>query len=127
MALDPKLQNGGEITKWEPSSRKGKFVGWSTRHASTAGMIRNLWTGNISPQHHVVCDTDFATVRGEPIDKKATWTELVITSWIRSQFDEGQNLPELNDEWLSPDELPSNRGSKRGSTLLHKHHPSMKS
>lgn len=44
-------------------------------------------------------------VCGEPIDEKTTWAKLTITSLIRSQFDEGQNLPELNNEWLSPDEL----------------------
>ncbi len=43
--LDPKLQDGKKLPKWEPRSRRGQFVGVSSRHSSTVGLIRNLTTG----------------------------------------------------------------------------------
>jgi len=42
--LDPRLQDGKKIPKWDPRARRGQFVGISPRHASNIGMIRNLST-----------------------------------------------------------------------------------
>ncbi|KAG7349585.1 reverse transcriptase RNA-dependent DNA polymerase [Nitzschia inconspicua] len=60
--LDPKLQDGKKIPKWDPRSRRGMFVGVSPSHSSTIGRILNLRTGRISPQYHVVYDDLFSTV-----------------------------------------------------------------
>jgi hypothetical protein len=60
--LDPKLQDGHKIPKWDPRSRRGMFVGVSHAHSSNVGRILNLRTGNISPQYHVVYDYLFTTV-----------------------------------------------------------------
>lgn len=48
--LDPKIQDGKKLPRWEPKSRRGQFLGFSKRHASTIGLIRNPKTGSISPQ-----------------------------------------------------------------------------
>jgi hypothetical protein len=52
--LDPRLQNGMKIPKWEPRSRRGQFLGFSRRHSSLIGLILNLKTQYITPQFHVV-------------------------------------------------------------------------
>ena len=60
--LDPKLQDGKKLPRWNPRSRLGQFLGRSKKHAGSVGLIRNLNTGAISPQFHVVYDNDFTTV-----------------------------------------------------------------
>jgi hypothetical protein len=37
--LDPKLQDGQKIPKWDPRSRRGMFVGVSNAHSSIVGRI----------------------------------------------------------------------------------------
>ncbi len=66
--LDPKLQDGKKLPKWAPRSRRGQYLGISTDHSSTIGRIRNLATGYVSPQFHVVYDPFFTTVpsAGDP-------------------------------------------------------------
>ena len=60
--LDPKIQDGKKIPKWQPKSRCGQFLGFSKQHASMIGLIQNIKTGSISPQFHVVFDDSFMTV-----------------------------------------------------------------
>jgi hypothetical protein len=103
--LDPALQDGRKIPKWNPRSRMGQYVGDSPMHASTVGLIRNLKTQNISPQYHVVYDSFFETVHGDSITDDTVWDELVIFNRFRSNYDETECVPELSDEWLSQEEL----------------------
>ena len=42
--LDPKLQDGKKIPKFNPRSRRGQYLGQSTAHSSTIGRILNLNT-----------------------------------------------------------------------------------
>ncbi len=60
--LDPKLQDGKKLPRWNPRSKLGQFLGRSDEHASNIGLIRNLKTGAISAQFHVVYDNHFTTV-----------------------------------------------------------------
>ena len=60
--LDPKLQDGKKLPRWSPRSKLGQFLGRSKRHAGSVGLIRNLSTGKVSPQYHVVYDNHFTTV-----------------------------------------------------------------
>ena len=62
--LDPKLQDGKKLPKWDPQTRQGQYLGKSNAHSSSVGLIRNLRTGYISPQFHVVYDNLFQTVMG---------------------------------------------------------------
>ena len=86
--LDPKLQDGNKIPKWEPRSRRGMFVGMSQAHSSSVGRIMNLRTGNVSPQYHVVYDDLFTTVpngetggviEGMPFNSES-WRQILETS-----------------------------------------------
>ena len=60
--LDPSLQDGKKLPKWQPRARRGRFLGFSTKHASNVGLILNTNTGHILPQVHVVYDDQFQTV-----------------------------------------------------------------
>ena len=60
--LDPRLQDGHKIPKWEPQSRQGLHLGWSPLHASNVPLILNLTTRHVSPQFHVVFDDWFSTI-----------------------------------------------------------------
>ena len=56
------LQAGKKLPRWQPRSRSGMFMEFSTVHSSDVPLILNLRTGHISPQYHVVFDDDFTTV-----------------------------------------------------------------
>jgi hypothetical protein len=60
--LDPKLQDGKKIPKWQPRARRGQFLGYSKDHSTTIGLILNNATGHISPQFHVVYNDVFTSV-----------------------------------------------------------------
>ena len=60
--LDPKLQDGHNLPKWKPWSRRGMFVGFSPRRSSLVHLVLNTRTGKISPQFHVVFDDWFTSV-----------------------------------------------------------------
>jgi hypothetical protein len=113
--LDPKLQDGKKLPKWVPRSRRGQYLGISTRHSSTIGRIRNIVTGHVSPQFHVVYDPFFTTVptAGDPelvdVDRINLDTLLTVGSGHREfnqveEFDELGNVepaPELDADWLT--------------------------
>jgi hypothetical protein len=48
--LEPPLQDGKKIPRWEPKSRRGLFLGFSRTHASTIRLVLHLQTLNISAQ-----------------------------------------------------------------------------
>ena len=113
--LDPRIQDGKKLPRWQPKSRRGQFLGFSKRHASTVGLIRNIKTGSISPQFHVVFDDGFTTVPSRVSDNNITppanWLELLTFSrMFLTDEDEDENTPiELNDEWLSEQEINAKR------------------
>jgi hypothetical protein len=98
--LDPKLQDGKKLPKWEPRSRRGQFVGVSQRHSSTVGLIRNLTTGYVSPQFHVVFDDWFETVTAAADRTPPEWEELVNYSRFQNVLDAEVDPPLLDDDWL---------------------------
>jgi len=105
--LDPRLQDGKKIPKWEPRARQGQFLGYSKDHATTIGLIRNIRTGYISPQFHVVYDEDFTTVTSDnSIDLTEHWIDLFLNS-RESYLDSYDpsvdgNLPELHLDYEPP-------------------------
>ena len=116
--LDPRLQDGKKIPKWEPRSRKGQFLGFSKEHASTVGLIRNVRTGYISPQFHVVYDEDFTTVASDnTLDLSEQWIELFLNSrehYLESHDESADGpLPELDIDYRPDDEQ-----SKQGEPLV---------
>jgi hypothetical protein len=57
--LDPKLQQGQKLPRWQPRYRKGICMGLSTQHASEVPLVLNCKTGSITTQFHVVFDDFF--------------------------------------------------------------------
>jgi hypothetical protein len=105
--LDPKLQDGKKIPKWDPRSRRGMFVGMSQSHSSTVGKILNhddLFT--------TVPNGDTGGVLVDMPFNPQSWSKIV-ESGLERDFDPddeaalGTNLiPSLDREWLSDEELP---------------------
>ena len=109
--LDPKLQSGKKLPRWQPRSRRGVFVGFSSRHSSDVPLVLNLQTGSISPQYHVVFDDDFSTVCSvsESEEPPDFWTIVDLDDYTcRIPVDTDSN-PELQDDWLTPPELEEKR------------------
>ena len=76
--LEPSLtQSGGKIPKWQPRSRRAQFVGVSPDHAENVAMVKNLTTGFVSPQYHLVFDDWFETVYAGD-QEPDTWKELCL-------------------------------------------------
>jgi hypothetical protein len=103
--LDPKLQDGHKIPKFDSRSRQALHLGLSPRHAATVPLVLNLETGNVSPQFHVVFDDWFSTVNAadtspdDSIDDEQ-WTELFMNERFKAHFDD-EDPVELEDEWLT--------------------------
>ena len=102
--LDPSLQAGKKLHRWEPRSRRGVFVGLSTIHASEVPLILNLATGSITPQYHVVFDDRYSTVTyiGSDDDPPSDWDELCLENSIYALADTAPDTPVyLHDDWLT--------------------------
>ena len=112
--LDPKLQDGKKIPKWNRRSRLGQFLGFSEEHSTLVAQVRHLKTGHVSPQFHCVFDDLFTTVFGT--GERNDFTEsleqgLWDTSrelFVEAEYDEDGLLiyspPPLEDVWLTEDE-----------------------
>ena len=100
-------------------------MGWSSSHAASVAVVRNLMTGNLSPQFHVVFDPWFETVSEQGDDiTPATWDVLVTNYRHENEFD-SEDLPDrhLHDDWLSKEELLEKRtqeAQKRASMMRPK-------
>jgi hypothetical protein len=111
--LDPTLQQGKKLPRWQPRSRRGVFLGYSRHHSSDVPLVLNLQTGSISPQFHVVFDDSFSTVSSIAIDSPPPdfWTVANIESCIHrvpvEPNDPSTSL--LPDDWLTPHELEEKR------------------
>jgi Reverse transcriptase (RNA-dependent DNA polymerase) len=108
--LDPKLQDGNKLPKWQPRSRRGVFLGFSREHSSSIGLILNPQTGYVSPQFHVVYDDLFQTVpnrdNGVNPFPESVWDHLFRNE--REQLVDPDadpaTVPPLHLDWLDPDE-----------------------
>ena len=111
--LDPTLQQGKKLPRWQPRSRQGMFLGLSPKHSSDVPLILNLNTGSISPQFHVVFDDLFSTVMSIGIEDDAPdfWKTLLVDSRLQVPLDtEGSDEPVfLRDDWLTSEELDAKR------------------
>ena len=103
--LDPTIQDGQKLPRWKPKSRRGQFLGRSKTHASDIGLIRNLKTGYISTQYHVIYDDFYTTVSAKGDAPPSTWQTLNNVS-RESTLDpnEAQPPPALDDSWLESEE-----------------------
>ena len=111
--LDPKLQDGHKLPKWDPRARRGMYLGVSPEHSSQSiSRVLNLRTGAVSPQFHMVYDDKFTTINNPEgaglIDPSRfdaeTWEQLLETGYEMSLDPLEKKLPELDDSWLTPNE-----------------------
>jgi hypothetical protein len=81
--LDPKLQQGHKLPKWQPRARQAIYLGHSPRHAQTVPIVLNPRTGLCSPQYHVVFDDNFSTTTASTTNKiPDNWAELFTHSRV---------------------------------------------
>jgi hypothetical protein len=121
--LEPKLQNGQKLPKWNWRSHLGQFLGYSDEHSSLVANIRHLKTGYVSPQYHVVYDDLFQTVfsagpNTELVD--AMCEELFTTScelYATDEYNAEDNLvyrpPPLDKVWLDDEGCRQSRDELR--------------
>ena len=110
--LDPTLQQGKKLPRWEPRARQGIFVGFSRVHSSDVPLVLNTKTGNISPQYHVVFDDTFSTVESltPAEDPPPFWNEIGLDESVYSTYvhriplDPGDSTV-LHQEWLTDAEI----------------------
>ena len=109
--LEPTLQDGKKLPKWRPRSRRGQFVGFSTLHASNVPLVRNITTGSIGPQFHVVYDKWFETIAvDEKQEEPPEWDVIITHSRFEADLDpEDKERLQLDDEWLTKEELVERR------------------
>jgi hypothetical protein len=75
--LDPKLQDGHKIPKWQPRARESQFLSFCMEHSCTMGPFRNICTQAVSPQFHAVYNELFTTVSNIP-QPDQLWIELCL-------------------------------------------------
>ena len=119
--LDPVLQNNKKIPKWNRRARMGQFLGFSRFHSSTVALVRNLHTGHVSPQYHVVFDDKFETVfnegrSNEEVDKICdSLFDGNRECYVEEEYDQDGVLvyepPPLDEVWLSEPEKQDCLGS----------------
>jgi hypothetical protein len=103
--MDPKMQSGKKIPRWEPQFGRGMFMGLIRQHASEVPRVLNLSTGSITTQYHVVFDDLFTTVSSVDRDHEPLhhWEDLCLENSTQITVD---GPPEcLADEWLTRTEL----------------------
>ena len=107
--LDPKLQDGKKVPKWNRRARQGQFLGFSDEHSSLVANVRHLETGHVSPQYHLVFDDHFHTVFGD--GEECEFTKAICDLlwennrevYAEDEFDASGELiytpPPLDDIW----------------------------
>eukprot|EP00956_Cyclotella_meneghiniana_P015029 scaffold22790_cov42-Cyclotella_meneghiniana.AAC.1 len=130
--LDPKLQDGKKLPKWNRHARMGQFLGFSREHSSTVALVRNLHTGYVSPQYHVVFDDNFQTVfndgkTSEEVDKICD--QLFVESrdcYVQEEYDDDDILiyspPPLDEVWLSEPERRERRHELEKQRNIQRRH-----
>jgi hypothetical protein len=125
--LDPRLQDGFKIPKWEPRARLGQFLGFSGSHSTTIGTIRNLRTGFVSPQYHVVYDETFMSVASKQVlDDDTYWNDLFLhhRDHYLEEINDPTLIPSLHDSWLTSEEIQhrdQNLALRPHTAPLHRH------
>jgi hypothetical protein len=73
--LDPQMQQGRKLPRWQPISRRGVNLGLSLQHSSEVPLVFNLQTGSIDTQYHVVFYDQFTTVSSieREVDPPSHW------------------------------------------------------
>ena len=118
--LDPTLQDGKTLPKWQPCSRSAQFLGFSMDHSKSFCLVRILQTSFVSPQFHVVYDDHFTTIANQNSETNVppNWEDLLNFHSVRliepetelhpDMMEEERLLhlaPPLSDDWLTAEEI----------------------
>jgi len=118
--LDAKLAEDKKIPKFKMRSRMGQYLGTSRSHSSQVALVRNLHTGYVSPQWHVLFDDDFETVYSGGSSSPELETivnglfETSLETYVEEEYDDGELVyrpPPLDEVWLSEGERRERRKS----------------
>jgi len=117
--LDPKLQDGKTLPKWERRSHRGIYLGVSKHRSFIVHLVLNLETGKISPHYHVVFDDTFSTVFSDGKFTDDVWNSLLLSNHDRHpntgftidivSFQDDE--PRFERETNSENEIEHNRNS----------------
>ena len=109
--LDPRLQDGFKILKWDPRARQGIYLGPSPLHAESVELILNPKNNRISPQYHCIYDDYFETVTYDENTKPPNWDELIVnsTSKVDLEYDE-TNEDRFVDTWNETPQVNDTEG-----------------
>ena len=83
-------------------------------HASSIGLVRNLCTGRISPQLHVVYDPWFEAVAENSETPPEAWDVMMANYRHDVNYEdeeEADKQHQLSDDWLSKEELFDRRAT----------------
>ena len=97
--LEPKLQDSRKLPKRSPQAKHGQFLGFSPEHSTQIRLIRNLRTGSITPQYHVVFENLFTTLTNKSPD--GTTQEQQIVNWkeiIHANSEQFGDIEDVNKE-----------------------------
>ena len=82
-------------------------------HASSVGLIRNLVTGMLQPQCHIVFDPWFETVSENDETEPEAWDLMMSHHCCEVELDEADKLShQLADNWLSKEELAERKATE---------------
>ena len=76
-------------------------------------LVRNLRTGRISPQFHVIFDDEFETVSSDTDMQPLVWEDLLTTNSFRSDLDNSEPVPRIIREWIDPEEIQERVNNSR--------------
>ena len=114
--LDPKLQAGKKVGKFDKRARLGQYLGFSPEHSSLVALVRHLGTGYVSPQWHVVFDDKFESVFSTGCISDEDFDRICSTLYDESRdwyidpddFDDDGDLvyapPPLDEVYLNEEE-----------------------
>ena len=102
--LDPALQQGCKILKWQPRSCCGIFVGFSIKNSIHVPLILRRATVHISPKFHLIFDDSFRTVlyiynEKEP---RSFWNEFDLSDFLHSTPLNDKTQDYLNVDLCTP-------------------------
>ena len=117
--LAAKLQDGKKLPKWNRRARMGQFLGLSDSHSSLVALVRNLHTGFVNPQYHVVFDDKYDAIFNDVMSDEQFDTlcnnlfETSCDSYAEEEYNGDGNLlyksPPLDEVWLSEPECRERR------------------
>jgi hypothetical protein len=98
--LEPYLQQGHKIPKWQPREHQTVYLGHSPKHAQTVPIILNLKTGLCSPQYHVVFNDYFTSMKVQQTNVLPnSWNDLFTQVNVLEGEPDIQQLIHLSPEW----------------------------